>query len=165
MHVGGFNFAPTDKEWRPTPRTMDAVSKESLRQAFDEYLRGPSEVNITKPPHSVYPHYVHDDAQMEARLETFDGFRINYAEPCEIAGGTIVSNLVGISLYSPKYISKSQRLLASCDQVSPHPDPGPDPNPNPKRSTCASCSRRTSSASTNGPARSARGARPRWWSD
>ena len=101
MHVGGFNFAPTDKEWRPTPRTMDAVSKESLRQAFDEYLRGPSEVNITKPPHSVYPHYVHDDAQMEARLETFDGFRINYAEPCEIAGGTIVSNLVGISLYSP----------------------------------------------------------------
>ena len=75
---------------------MDAVSKESLRQAFDEYLRGPSEVNITKPPHSVYPHYVHDDAQMEARLETFDGFRINYAEPCEIAGGTIVSNLVRV---------------------------------------------------------------------
>ena len=129
--MGGFNFAPTDKEWRPTPRTMDAVSKESLRQAFDEYLRGPSEVNITKPPHSVYPHYVHDDSQMEARLETFDGFRINYAEPCEIAGGTIVSNLVGISLYSPKYISKSQRLLASCDQVSPHPDPNPNPNPDP----------------------------------
>jgi hypothetical protein len=117
LHIGGFNFAPTDKEWRPTPRTMDAVSKDSLRQAFDEYLRGPPEVNITKPPHSVYPHYVHDDSQMEARLETFDGFRINYAEPCQMAGGTIVSNLVGISLYSPKYVSKSQRLLSSCDQV------------------------------------------------
>ena len=117
LHIGGFNFAPTDKEWRPTPRTMDAVSKEGLREAFEKYLEGPPEVNITKPPHSVYPHYVHDDSQMEARLETFDGFRINYAEPCEMAGGTIVSNLVGISLYSPKYVSKSQRLLASCDQV------------------------------------------------
>lgn len=117
LHIGGFPFAPTDKEWRPTPRTMDQASKDSLRHAFNEYLKGPDVINITKPPHAVYPHYVHDDSQMEARLESFDGFRINYAEPCEMANGTIVSNLVGISLYSPKYVSKSQRLLNSCDQV------------------------------------------------
>ena len=63
------------------------------------------------------------------------------------------NHFVGITMYSPNYRSKAERLLRSCARVgvcckatllpplpypypnpSPYPNPNPSPNPNPKPS-------------------------------